>query len=324
MADRLAERLIAVGLKPVWPVEADLVFVMLPRALDAALRAAGANYYVRSSNSLAVAADEVLVRLVTSFATREDDIERFVNLCRMSSVRLSAAPINVNLAFSGQSWGMRGGGFGGAFWDLRNKGICAFGRVRDHASSHSSARSANGSFARSSALGQRLRRCSDAGDRFRAALRNRADCPRRGIRSTGAALAGRHHLRSTRDGLPWHSHACRRRCAHRRDPRCQSHRSRSGILRCRWIYSGKLRSRRLRSGRLWSGRLQSAWLRPGRLWTPHLWSRWRVTRLRSRHFAAASNAATTVERRSLGGRHAAIGRNAVLADRCSDRSAGGG
>jgi threonine aldolase len=84
MADRLAERLIAVGLKPIWPVEANLVFVILPRALDAALRAAGANYYVRSSNSLALGGDEVLVRLVTSFATREDEIERFVNLCKLS------------------------------------------------------------------------------------------------------------------------------------------------------------------------------------------------------------------------------------------------
>jgi threonine aldolase len=84
MADRLAERLIAVGLKPVWPVEANLVFVILPRALDAALRAAGANYYVRSSESLAVADDQALVRLVTSFATSEDDIERFVNLCKLS------------------------------------------------------------------------------------------------------------------------------------------------------------------------------------------------------------------------------------------------
>jgi threonine aldolase len=39
---------------------------------------------VRSSNSLAVGDDEVLVRLVTSFATSEDDIERFVNLCKLS------------------------------------------------------------------------------------------------------------------------------------------------------------------------------------------------------------------------------------------------
>ncbi len=60
-----------VGLKPVWPVEANLIFVVLPRALDAKLKAAGATYYVRSSESLDVGADNVLVRLVTSFATED-------------------------------------------------------------------------------------------------------------------------------------------------------------------------------------------------------------------------------------------------------------
>ena len=78
MADKLAEKLTAVGLKPVWPVEANLIFVVLPRALDAKLKAAGATYYVRSSESLDVGTDNVLVRLVTSFATEESDIERFV------------------------------------------------------------------------------------------------------------------------------------------------------------------------------------------------------------------------------------------------------
>ncbi len=82
MADRLAEGLIAIGLDPIWAVEANLVFVLLPRALDAKLKAAGANYYVRSSRSLDVGADKVLVRLVTSFATSGQDIERFVNLCK--------------------------------------------------------------------------------------------------------------------------------------------------------------------------------------------------------------------------------------------------
>ena len=82
MADRLAEGLVAIGLDPVWAVEANLVFVLLPRALDAKLKAAGANYYVRSSRSLDVGADKVLVRLVTSFATSGQDIERFVNLCK--------------------------------------------------------------------------------------------------------------------------------------------------------------------------------------------------------------------------------------------------
>jgi threonine aldolase len=92
MADRLADALIAIGLRPVWAVEANLVFVMLPSALDATLRAAGANYYVRRSESLDVGADQVLVRLVTSFATREEDIERFVNLCKKSSVAPKRRP----------------------------------------------------------------------------------------------------------------------------------------------------------------------------------------------------------------------------------------
>ncbi len=85
MADKLAERLRAVGLPPVWPVEANLVFVVLPRALDAKLKAAGASYYDWSSASMSVGKDQVLVRLVTSFATRDDDIERFVNLCEKKS-----------------------------------------------------------------------------------------------------------------------------------------------------------------------------------------------------------------------------------------------
>jgi threonine aldolase len=82
MADRLAGKLAKLGLAPVWPVEANLVFVVLPRALDARLKAAGASYYERTSESLKVGPDEVLVRLVTSFATQDEDIERFVDLCK--------------------------------------------------------------------------------------------------------------------------------------------------------------------------------------------------------------------------------------------------
>jgi threonine aldolase len=82
MADRLATKLAAVGLKPIWPVEANLIFVVLPRALDARLKAAGASYYVRCSENLKLGPDDVLVRLVTSFATQNEDIERFVNLCK--------------------------------------------------------------------------------------------------------------------------------------------------------------------------------------------------------------------------------------------------
>jgi threonine aldolase len=82
MADRLSRELTAVGLPPVWPVEANLIFVKLPRALDAKLKAAGAAYYVRDSEFVTLGPDAVLVRLVTSFATTDTDIEHFVALCR--------------------------------------------------------------------------------------------------------------------------------------------------------------------------------------------------------------------------------------------------
>jgi threonine aldolase len=81
MADRLAEKLTAKGLAPVWPVEANLVFAALPRVLDAKLKAAGAHYYVRPSESLPLGADQVLARFVTSFATKEEEIDQFVSLC---------------------------------------------------------------------------------------------------------------------------------------------------------------------------------------------------------------------------------------------------
>jgi threonine aldolase len=83
MADKLAAALTGMGLRPVWPVEANLVFVALPRVLDAKLKAAGADYYVRSSGTLQIGPDNVLVRLVTSFATGEEEIDRFVSLCRL-------------------------------------------------------------------------------------------------------------------------------------------------------------------------------------------------------------------------------------------------
>lgn len=82
MADRLAQGLSAAGIRVVWPVEANIVFVILPKALDAKLKAAGAAYYVRHSGGLpegmTAGADEVLVRLVTSFATNAADIDVFL------------------------------------------------------------------------------------------------------------------------------------------------------------------------------------------------------------------------------------------------------
>ena len=82
MADLLAAKLGAIGISPAWPVEANLVFIAVPNSLESRLRAAGARYYVRRSASLAspLKSDHCLIRLVTSFATREDEIDRFVKL----------------------------------------------------------------------------------------------------------------------------------------------------------------------------------------------------------------------------------------------------
>jgi len=83
MADRLATRLAAIGLAPVWPVEANLVFVVLPASTHARLTAAGAAYYVRGSDRLVrPRAGDVLARLVTSFATTEAEIDRLVAIAR--------------------------------------------------------------------------------------------------------------------------------------------------------------------------------------------------------------------------------------------------
>jgi len=84
MADRLASGLAAAGRPPVWPVEANLVFIVLPRAVETLLKAAGARYYVRNSESLPDQSihgpDQCLIRLVASFATREVEVDHFVRL----------------------------------------------------------------------------------------------------------------------------------------------------------------------------------------------------------------------------------------------------
>ena len=84
MADRLAGGLKKAGVTLAWPVEANLVFAILPQALNAKLKAAGASYYVRDSHALPAGLkardDDVLARLVTSFSTREEDVDRFVAL----------------------------------------------------------------------------------------------------------------------------------------------------------------------------------------------------------------------------------------------------
>ena len=83
MADRLARRLKDAKVTLAWPVEANLVFAILPESLNAKLKAAGASYYVRTGNGLPAGLrreGDVLARLVTSFSTREDDVDRFCDL----------------------------------------------------------------------------------------------------------------------------------------------------------------------------------------------------------------------------------------------------
>lgn len=83
MADRLADGLRKSGLQIVWPVEANLVFALLPEHLDRKLKAAGAAYYVRRANMLPPDMRQngaVLARMAISFATTENEIENFIRL----------------------------------------------------------------------------------------------------------------------------------------------------------------------------------------------------------------------------------------------------
>jgi len=87
MADRLAAYLASVNVVPIWPVEANIVFVVLPQALHERLQAAGAHYYVihtDRSDPATVPSGYVLVRLVTSFATTESDVDKFISLVNLT------------------------------------------------------------------------------------------------------------------------------------------------------------------------------------------------------------------------------------------------
>jgi threonine aldolase len=82
MATRLARGLETAAITPVWPVEANLVFAVLPADIHKRLSAAGARYYARSVGALpkdmVVADGAVLARMVTSFSTTEADVDSFL------------------------------------------------------------------------------------------------------------------------------------------------------------------------------------------------------------------------------------------------------
>jgi threonine aldolase len=80
MADRLAAGLTAAGCKPVWPVEANELFVPLTTEMDKRLKAGGAMYYPWPAEGLPK--DRILVRLVTSFQTTNEDVDKFLAILR--------------------------------------------------------------------------------------------------------------------------------------------------------------------------------------------------------------------------------------------------
>ena len=89
MADLLREGLAETpGVRLPLPCEANEVFAVLPRAGEAALKAAGARYYQWGARGLAPeeapGPDEVFVRLIPSFATRPEEIERFIEILRQA------------------------------------------------------------------------------------------------------------------------------------------------------------------------------------------------------------------------------------------------
>ena len=94
MAARLAAGLTTLRVRLAWPCEANEVFPIIPRSLDAALRGAGAVYHPWSGRSLApgeaIGADDVLVRLVTSFASTPLDVDRLLDVARAALQRDAA------------------------------------------------------------------------------------------------------------------------------------------------------------------------------------------------------------------------------------------
>ncbi|WP_428647227.1 threonine aldolase family protein [Roseibium sp.] len=84
MASQLAEGIRAQGGRTAWAVEANELFPILKRSQFEALEAAGAKLYEWPakglSENLAPKDDEVCLRMVTSFATTQDDVDAFLKV----------------------------------------------------------------------------------------------------------------------------------------------------------------------------------------------------------------------------------------------------
>lgn len=84
MASLLAANLVTIdGVRMAWPTQANELFVIMPKSMQANLLAAGAVFYDWPNSGLAshdsLTGEEVLVRLVTSYQTHPDEIQAFVS-----------------------------------------------------------------------------------------------------------------------------------------------------------------------------------------------------------------------------------------------------
>jgi threonine aldolase len=82
------------GVRLGWPTQANEVFPIIPKALDRALKAAGILYHPWTELSLPgterVSDHEVLIRLVTSWASREEDVHRLLEIASSGVSRQAA------------------------------------------------------------------------------------------------------------------------------------------------------------------------------------------------------------------------------------------
>eukprot|EP00913_Durusdinium_trenchii_P008091 g7588.t1 len=85
MADRLRSGLSGMNsARLAWPTSSNEVFAILPKASAAKAEDQGARFYEWPvpRDMPPKAEDEILIRLVTSFATTEDDIDQFLQICK--------------------------------------------------------------------------------------------------------------------------------------------------------------------------------------------------------------------------------------------------
>jgi len=95
MAALLSEGLLQLpGVRLAWPTQANEVFPIIPKTLDEALKAAGILYHPWTELSLPAAErvgdHEVLIRLVTSWASREEDVRRLLEVVSSGLSRQAA------------------------------------------------------------------------------------------------------------------------------------------------------------------------------------------------------------------------------------------